>query len=55
MERAGMKFDRRQTVNGLDTVYYRLDRQDYVPDSSLDELLSSFDGGATKTLLPETL
>ena len=55
MERAGMKFDRRQTVNGLDTVYYRLDRQDYVPDSSLYELLSSFDGGATKTLLPETL
>jgi len=31
MEKAGMIFDHRGTVGGLDTVYYRLDRKDFNP------------------------
>lgn len=48
MERAGMRFDRRETINGLDTVYYRLDRQDYEPDNSLYEVLRRFEAGPIK-------
>jgi ribosomal-protein-alanine N-acetyltransferase len=39
MEKAGMRFDRRETVNGLDTVYYKLARQDFKPDNSFYEAL----------------
>jgi ribosomal-protein-alanine N-acetyltransferase len=34
MEKAGMVFDRREMVNGLDTVFYILDRTQFKPDSS---------------------
>ena len=39
MDRAGMKFDRRETIDGLDTIYYRLDRKDYGPVTPSYELL----------------
>jgi len=34
MERAGMRFDRRETIDRLDTVYYKLDRRAFTPDNS---------------------
>jgi ribosomal-protein-alanine N-acetyltransferase len=37
MEKAGMAFDRRETVNGLDTIYYRVERRDFEPDDSFYE------------------
>ena len=48
MAKAGMKFDRRETIDGLDTVYYKLDRQDYVPDNSLYKALPGFEGDTIK-------
>jgi ribosomal-protein-alanine N-acetyltransferase len=44
MERAGMRFDRRETVDELDAVYYRLDRRDFTPDMKSYEV-SHFDPG----------
>jgi ribosomal-protein-alanine N-acetyltransferase len=44
MERAGMSFDRRETVDELDAVYYRLDRRDFTPDMNSWEV-SHFDPG----------
>ncbi|HXF38560.1 MAG TPA: GNAT family N-acetyltransferase [Blastocatellia bacterium] len=41
MERAGMSFDRRETVNEMDTVYYRLDRRDFSPDTTFYEVSHS--------------
>jgi ribosomal-protein-alanine N-acetyltransferase len=38
MEKAGMTFDRRETVNGLDTVYYSLDRAEFMTDKSFYEV-----------------
>lgn len=43
-----MAFDRRETINGLDTVYYRLDRQDFKPDDSFYEVLRRFECGLRK-------
>ncbi|HSE37072.1 MAG TPA: GNAT family N-acetyltransferase [Blastocatellia bacterium] len=40
MEKAGMTFDRRETVNGLDTVHYSIKRQDFEPDPSFYEVSS---------------
>jgi ribosomal-protein-alanine N-acetyltransferase len=34
MEKSGMMFDRRELVNGLDTVFYRLERRVYKPDAA---------------------
>ena len=44
MQRVGMSFDRRETVNEKDTVYYRLDRRDFTPDLTFYEV-SHFDLG----------
>jgi ribosomal-protein-alanine N-acetyltransferase len=41
MERAGMSFDRRETVNEMDTVYYRLDRRDFSADTTFYEVSQS--------------
>ena len=38
MEKVGMKLARRETIGGLDTVYYKLDRQDFKPDNSIYQL-----------------
>jgi len=38
MEKAGMTFDHRETINGLDTVSYKLERQDFTPDNSFYEV-----------------
>jgi ribosomal-protein-alanine N-acetyltransferase len=40
MEKVGMSFDNRETIDGLDAVYYKLDRQDFKPDNSIYELQS---------------
>jgi hypothetical protein len=32
MERAGMKFWKRETTNGLDTLYYAISREDFNQD-----------------------
>ena len=34
MEKAGMSFDRRETINGMDTISYSLDRQHFKPGSA---------------------
>jgi ribosomal-protein-alanine N-acetyltransferase len=34
MEKAGMTFDKRLPVNGLDTVYYAISREEFQPDDS---------------------
>jgi ribosomal-protein-alanine N-acetyltransferase len=39
MEKAGMTFDRREMINGLDTISYSLVRQDFKPDDSFYEVL----------------
>jgi len=39
MEKAGMSFNRRETINGLDTVSYSLVREDFKPDNSFYEVL----------------
>lgn len=44
MERAGMSFDRRETVNEMDTVYYRLDRREFSADTSFYEVSHSDPG-----------
>jgi ribosomal-protein-alanine N-acetyltransferase len=41
MERAGMSFDRRETVNEMDTVYYRLDRRNFSADTTFYEVSHS--------------
>lgn len=41
MERAGMSFDRRETVNEMDIVYYRLDRRDFSADTTFYEVSHS--------------
>ena len=38
MEKAGMIFDRRETVNGLDTIFYNLDRTQFKPADSFFEV-----------------
>jgi len=38
MEKAGMTFDHGETINGLDTVSYKLARQDFRPDNSFYEV-----------------
>jgi ribosomal-protein-alanine N-acetyltransferase len=48
MERAGMSFDRRETVNEMDTVYYRLDRRDFSPDTTFYEVSHSDLGNNSK-------
>jgi [ribosomal protein S5]-alanine N-acetyltransferase len=40
MEKSGMTFDRRETINGLDTVQYSIERQDFEPDPSFYEVSS---------------
>ena len=41
MEKAGMTYDRREEVNGLDTISYRLVRANFKPDDSFYEVQSS--------------
>ena len=41
MEKAGMSYDRRDEVNGLDTISYRLLRANFKPDDSFYEVRSS--------------
>jgi RimJ/RimL family protein N-acetyltransferase len=38
MEKTGMTFDRRETINGLDTISYKLVREDFRPDNSFYEV-----------------
>jgi ribosomal-protein-alanine N-acetyltransferase len=43
MEKAGMNFDRRDLVNGLDTIFYSIERQDLKSDDSFYEVHRSED------------
>jgi RimJ/RimL family protein N-acetyltransferase len=38
MEKAGMTFDKRVFINGLDTVYYAISREDFQPDDTHSNL-----------------